>query len=267
LQHRPDAEAQEEARFRRGQRGRQGLKLVLATSLLGFAAGLFSSSLFWITDVRVVAPDSALARAVCQAISLPGHASSIFYPLSRLERQATTLPQVESVAIAREGPHQLVVRVTRRLPIAGVLHEKGLLLVGADGVITNLVPTGEKAPRLPLFVGIAVEQAQPGGCLNAESAALVAQAAQAALTGGLGAGFRLDCSQRLDLRVSAGGVEGLLGATDNLERKVGLFAALLTELRRQGGDPAYIDVRVMDRPVWMPKSSMSAPAPAATPPA
>ncbi len=248
-----DTEAQQEDRYRRRQRGQQGFWLVLGTSLLSFLAGLGASSLFWISEVRVVAPDPALAQAVVRALSVPAQASSLFYPLSRLERQAMTLPQVESVEVSRELPHHLVVGVTRRVPVAAVVHERGLLLVGADGVITNLVPPGEKAPHLPQFLSIPVDNPQPTGELSAEWAVRVAQVAEAAVSGGLGGDVRVDCSRSLDLRLTAGGVEGYLGATDNLARKVSLFAALRTELRRQGGDPAYIDVRVMERPIWMPK--------------
>jgi hypothetical protein len=46
---------------------------------------------------------------------------------------------------------------------------------------------------------------------------------------------------------------------------VSLFAQVLRDLRRQGGDPAYIDVRVMDRPVWMPRGSEAAAADGAAP--
>ena len=248
-----DTEAQQEDRYRRRQRGRQGLGLVLGTSVLAFFAGLGASSLFWISEVRVVAPDPALSQAVARALRVPAQASSLFYPLSPLERQATALPQVESVEVSRELPHGLVVTVARRVPVAALVHERGLLLVGADGVITNLVPPGEKAPHLPQFVGIPVDTPQPAGRLSPEWAERVAAVAQVAMTERLGGDVRLDCTQSLDLRLTAGGVEGYLGATDNLSRKVSLFAALLAELRRQGGDPAYIDVRVMDRPIWMPK--------------
>jgi cell division septal protein FtsQ len=260
LQDTPDSEALQYARYLRRERGRRGIRLVLATSLLAFLAGLGSSSLFWVSEVRVVAPDPGLAQAVARALSVPAQASSLFYPVSRLERQAAALPQVESVTVRREPPHHLVVNVNRRVPVAVLAHPSGLLLVGEDGVITHLLAPTDRAPRLPLFVGVPVASPQPGGRLTPDWTEWVTQAAGAATDAGLAGAFRLDCSQNLDLRLTADGVEGFLGATDNLERKVKLFAALLAELRRQGGDPAYIDVRVMERPVWMPRGGESAPA-------
>lgn len=255
-----DTEGQQQDRYRRRQRGQQGLWLVLGTSVLAFLAGLGSSSLFWISEVRVVAPDPALAQAVARTLTVPAQSSSLFYPLSRLERQAMTLPQVESVQVSRELPHYLVVGVSRRVPVAELITDHGLLLVGADGVITNLLPPGAKASHLPRFLAIPVDRPEPGGRLSAGWAQRVAEISQAVVTGALDADAQIDCSRSLDLRLTARGVEGYLGAMDNLERKVALFAALLSELRRQGGDPAYIDVRVMERPIWMPKGEVGPPA-------
>jgi hypothetical protein len=104
-------------------------------------------------------------------------------------------------------------------------------------------------------VGLPVANPQPGGRLDADSAELVAEGARAGGDAALGPDLQVDCTQPLNVRLISGGVEGFLGATDNLARKVRLFAALLQDLRRQGGDPQYIDVRVMDRPVWKPKDS------------
>ena len=240
---------------------------MLAVAALAFLAGVGSSSAFWVSEVRVEAPDPALAAAVSRTLRVPAQ-TSVFYPVTAIERQATSLPQVESVEVRRDLPRRLVVIITRRLPVAAVAHEKGLLLVGADGVFTNLVPPGEKSPKLPLWFGLPVEDPRPGGRLTAEWATRVAEAMAAATDSGLISGLAFDCSQPLNLRLTYKGVEGFLGATDNLERKVGLFAALLEELRRQGGNPAYIDVRVMDRPVWRPKGEATEPQPdaAAGPP-
>ncbi len=260
-----DSAEQQADRYRRRQRGHHGLWLVLWTCILAFLAGLGSSAMFWVSEVRVVAPDPHLARAVAAALHVPAQSSALFYPLSRLERQALALPQVESVQVHRELPHQLVVEVTRRVPIALVQVERGLLMVGADGVVTNLIPPGGSAPSLPQFRGLPVEEPQPGGRLTPDWAPYVAQIAQAAVAGGLASDTIVDCSRSLDLRLTVGPVEGYLGATDNLERKVRLFAELLRELRRQGGNPAYIDVRMTQRPVWMPRGVDTSPVPSATP--
>jgi cell division septal protein FtsQ len=255
MQPTPHSEAQQQIRAQRRARNAQVFYLVLWAAALGMGAGLGNSPLCWITDVRVVGPDPALAAAVAQKIHVPGEASLIFFPLSGLERQATSLPQVQSVEFSREPLHRLVVKVTRRVPKALVAHEPELLMVGEDGVITNLIPAGGKAPALPLFTGLPVASAQPGGRLAGTDAALVARAVEAISQAGLGSGARLDCTQPLDLRLTAAGVQGLLGATDNLERKLSLFAQVLQDLRRQGLEPSYIDVRDMKRPIWMPKSA------------
>ncbi len=259
MQELPPNDEQESRAFRR-RRGRSGAQLILLACLGGFALGLAQSPLFWITEVRVDAPDPPLAEAASRVIQVPAQASTLFYPVSAVERQAQQLPQILSVQVTRDLPHRLVVKVTRRLPTVAMQTEAGVLLVAEDGVITNLVPPGQKAPPLPLLIGLAPTSAQPGQRLAPEAASLVAEVGRAAAAHGLGAGLRLDFARPFDVRLTIEGVEGLLGGSDNLERKLSLFAQVWRELQKQGAHPAYIDVRLMDRPVWRPREEAGGPA-------
>jgi len=246
------ADEQQDWHLRR-ERSRGGLKLILFTSLVALAAGLGCSPLFWIYEVQVVAPDTELADQAAQALHFPPQASTLFYPVSRIEQQLLEVPLIQAVKVDRQLPHRLVVRVERREPVAVVTVVGSLLLVAQDGVITRVLAPQAKAPALPLIVGLVIEQRQPGEQLAAETALLVAQLARSAEASGLGSGVQLDCSQPFDLRLSTQGVEGFLGGADNLELKVHLFAQLLGELRKRGYEPAYVDVRIMERPVWRPR--------------
>jgi len=246
----PTAADEQHAWHLRRERSRAGLKLVLLTILLAFAAGIGNSPLFWVNEVQVIAPDPELGKKAAQALHLPAQVSTLFYPISRLEQQLRQVPTIQAVEIDRQLPRRLIVRVTRREPVAVVTVVGSLLLVAQDGVITEVLEPREKPPPLPVIVGLATNQRRPGEQLSSEAVGLVAEMARATEASGLGPGVELDCSQPFDLRLSAQGVEGFLGGTDNLERKVRLFAQLLTVLRKRGHNPAYIDVRIMERPVW-----------------
>jgi len=259
LQEPPRNEEQESRALRR-ERARSGVQFIALACLAGFAFGLAQSPLFWITEVRVDAPDPLLAEAASRVIQVPAQASTLFYPVSAVERQAQQLPQILSVQVTRDLPHRLVVKVTRRLPTAAVQTEVGTLLVAEDGVITNLVPSGQDVPPLPVLTGLATGCSRPGQRLAPESASLVAQVGRAAAAHGLGAGLHLDFARPFDVRLTIGEVQGLLGGSDNLERKLSLFAQVWRELEKQGAHPAYIDVRLMDRPVWRPRGQGGGPA-------
>jgi hypothetical protein len=98
--------------------------------------------------------------------------------------------------------------------------------------------------------GLDLATARPGDHLPPWPAWVVAQTTRVANDSGLRGDWHLDCAQPFDLRLTVGTVEGFLGGTDNLERKVHLFAESLHELKKRGERPAYIDVRVLERPVW-----------------
>jgi cell division septal protein FtsQ len=239
----------------RRERMRHARELVMATAVLAFAWGLANSPLVYVHEVQVTAPDAELQRLVTEAIHLPSEASTLFYPLSRIERQVLRLPEAQAVEIERMPFHTLTVKVYRRVPIALVTGGTAHFLVGEDGVLVGVVPPGKTPLKLPVIDGLVSSEAQPGQRLQDGSRWVVTQAVEAGRRGGLTGEWHLDCSQPFDLCLSYGNVKGFLGSKDNLGRKMELFANLLQELRQRGKRPAYIDVRVPDRIVWGPAGS------------
>ena len=222
----------------------------MVTALFAFFWGLANSPLFYVNDLDLLAPDHETYALAAGAIRVPATASTLFYPVSRIERQVATIPQIQGVDIERLPLHGLRIRVYRRTPVALAPTPAGCFLVGADGVLAGLVPPGKPLPRLPVLDGLHLSGAHPGDRLPEWPTWLMAQTTRAATDAGLTGAWHLDCSRPFELRLTAGGVEGFLGGTDNLERKVHLFASLRQELKKRGKRPAYIDVRVMERPVW-----------------
>jgi cell division septal protein FtsQ len=246
------ADSQRSTRRERRERIRHARELVLACALLAFLWGLANSPLVFVTQVSVQADDAALTRRACSAIRVPREASTLFYPLSEIERQVRGLPEAQSVEIDRVPCHLLVVTVHRRRPLAVAATGAGHFLIGADGIVAGLVPAGQAPPKVPVLDNLLADTARPGQGLPAWAVWIMTQATSAARRGGLQGDWHLDCAQSFDLYISYQGVKGFLGSTDNLGRKVELFATLLRELRRRGQHPAYLDVRVPDRPVWGP---------------
>ena len=261
----PSAVEQQEVRSRRRERGDRGLRLLLLAGLGGLLVGLAASPLFAIREVQVIAPDPELAALARQALRLPAGASALLYPVAEVERQLRQAPQIRAAWVERELPGRLVVRVERRRPVAAVELPDRFLLVGDDGVILDQRAAGT-APRLPLFCGLSVTALAPGEPLPPAAAELVSEVTGAAQSAQLGPNLRVETAQPLDLRLTAGATEGLLGSPDNLTRKVLLFAQILQELSSMGHRPAVIDVRVMERPTWRPQAAgadeaQAAPAP------
>ena len=234
--------------------------MVLTTALVAFCWGLANSPLLYITDLRLQAPDREVYVLAWQSLRVPAESSTLFYPVSNLERQVQHVPEIESVAIQRVPPHCLAVQVFRRKPVAMAPTPAGWLLIGEDGVLAGLAPAGQPPPKVPVLEGLDLSAVQPGQKLPPWPAWVAAQSTRLAHGSGLGGDWNLNCAQPFNLCLTVGGVQGFLGGTDNLERKIRLFADLLRELKKQGKHPAYIDVSVMERPVWR-EAEKTAPAP------
>jgi hypothetical protein len=223
----------------------------MVTALFAFLWGLCNSPLFYVQEIELAAPDRETYALAARALHVPATASTLFYPVSRLERQVANIPQIQWLEIERVPLHTLRIGVYRRLPVAlAPLPGGTCFLIGSDGILAGRVAPGKKPPRLPVMDGLTLTGARPGDCLPEWPAWLVAQTTRTAGDAGLRGAWHLDCSRPFELRLTVGGVEGFLGGTDNLERKIHLFASLLQELQKRGKHPAYIDVRVMERPVW-----------------
>jgi hypothetical protein len=258
LEDLPDPQQERQLRARRG---RSGINLILFSILFGLALGVAQSPFFWVREVQVLAPDPELKAAAQQALDLPPEASTLLYPVSRLEAQLRSDPHILSAEVGRELPSRLTIRVARRRPVAILELDSRRLLVGGDGVITDLVSAGGALPKLPVIAGLSLPETAPGQRLPARAAALVTSIAAAASASGLLGKLRVDCSRAPDLRLLTGGVEGLVWEQDNFERNILLFAILKRELEQRGEKPARIDLK-LDPPRWESRSEQTTGAPA-----
>ena len=232
-------------------RYRRAGKLAALVVVLSFVYGVGTSPYFWVRQVQVIAPSPQLAEQALAQIHVPAEASALFFPAQRLARTVEKSPAIKRAQVERDLPAKLVVHVWPRVPIAAVKCGDQFSLVDEEGVC---VRQAAQAPeRLMRIYGLVKRQVTPGQRLKDADLDLLTQCMAALKDKQIGSGLVIDFSQRYVIEVcTATGVRGKMGTADNLQRKLMMFAAILEELRQKGHDPEYIDVRIMDRPVWKP---------------
>ena len=230
----------------------QAAKLVAAVVVLSFAYGLGTSPYFSIREVQVIAPEPQLAHQALGQIQIPGEASTLFYPTQKLARTLGEYPGIKRAVVKRDLPSRLVVRVWPRVPVVAVKCSQGFALIDEEGVC---VSSASRPPSHLLYIyGLIEDPLAPGEQLGETDQHLLTQCLAGLGDDQIKCGLIVDFSEQYAIQLcTANGVRGKVGTPDNLKRKVMMFAGILKELGRQGKQPAYIDVRVMDRPVWKPR--------------
>lgn len=219
--------------------------------VLSFAYGVGTSEYFWIREVQVIAPTPQLAQQVLAQIEVPATASALFYPVQRLAQAVEQCPQIKQAQVKPDLPSRLVVRVWPRAPVAAIKSNAGFLLVDEEGVCIS--QASEAPADLIQIYGLIGQPIPAGQKLKPHVLRLLTECVTALEGEEVKSGLIIDFSQRYSIKLcTAAGVQGKVGSSDNLQRKVMMFAAILKDLQRRGAQPAYIDVRIMDRPVWKP---------------
>lgn len=230
-------------------RYRQAVKLAGVVVVLSFAYGVGTSSYFRIREVQVIAPNSQLSQQALAKIEIPGQASTLFYPVEKLARAVAGCPGIKRVEVGRDLPSRVVVRVWPREPVAAVKYGEDFALVDEEGVC---VSRARRAPvQLIQIYGLIQRPIAAGQRLQTDSMHLLNQCLAGLKDEELSHGLIIDFSEQYAIQLcTGGGVQGKVGTADNLQRKVMMFVGILRELQRRGQQPAYIDVRIMSRPVW-----------------
>jgi len=222
------------------------------TAVLSFAYGVGISPYFQIREVQVIAPNPQLAQQVLAQIDVPGDASTLFYPVAKLARAAEECPGIKRAQVRRHLPSRVVVRVWAREPVAAIKCDGGFSLVDEEGVCVNC--TAQAPVDFVQIYGLTKTPIPAGQRLKSDHLQLLTECLAGLGDDEVKSGLIVDFSEEYAIRLyTADGVRGKVGTPDNLQRKVMMFAGILKELQRKGKQPAYIDVRIMDRPVWKPR--------------
>ncbi len=225
------------------------LALTVAAS---FGYGLAVSPYFAIRDVQIRAPDSTLAKLALTRTEVPSGASTLLYPVQRIAEQLEDYPEIKQASIERALPGRLVVHIERRHPVAAIKTDEQWALVDEEGIC---VATATALPAsLIHFYGLANNPLASGEQLNGSELKLVSEALAGLEDCSATEGLVMDFTERHLVQIySPTGVLGKLGSPDNLKRKIMMFLAIMQQLEEKGHQAAYIDVRIMDQPVWKPR--------------
>ncbi len=221
------------------------------TVAVSFAYGLAVSPYFAVRDVQIRAPDSALAKLALAGTNVPSGASTLLYPVQRIAEQLENCPEIKKVAVERDLPGRLVVHIQRRHPVAAIRTDEEWALVDEEGICTTT--TNALPDSLIHFYGLADNPIEPGQQLNGSELRLLSETLAGLENYSTTEGLVMDFANRYLIQIhSPSGVLGKLGSPDNLKRKIIMFVAIMQQLEEKGHRPAYIDVRIMERPVWKP---------------
>ena len=223
------------------------------TVAVSFGYGRAVSPYFAIRDVQIRGPDSTLAKLALARTEVPSGASTLLYPVQRIAEQLEDYPQIKQASVERSLPGRLVVRIERRHPVAAIKTDEQWALVDEEGLC---VATTTTLPgSLIHFYGLANNLLEPGEQLNGGALKLLSETLEGLANCSATEGLVMDFTDRHLVQLySPTGVLGKLGSPDNLKRKIMMFLAIMEQLEEKGRRAAYIDVRIMDQPVWKPRA-------------
>lgn len=234
----------------RRDEGRQRLRrLVVVLALLGafvLAAGAAFSPLLDVDAVRVEGADRSGDAAVLGVAGLDLGEAMVTVDEGRIADAVETLPWVEDVAVSRDWPGTVVVRVEERRPVAAVADgERAWVLVDREGRALERVTD---AADLPVLTGLDADVTPGTKVAGAGPALAVAAALPPSLASRVDAVVRTDDGLELTVALPDGrSASVLLGPATDLAGKILGLATVLDEV-----DPAglvRIDLRVGDHPV------------------
>jgi len=222
------------------------------TVVVSFGYGLAVSPYFAIRDVQIHAPDSALAKLALASTKVPSGASTLLYPVQRIAKQLEDYPEIKQASIERALPDRLVVHIERRHPVAAIRTDEQWALVDEQGMC--VAASTELPASLIHFYGLANNPLEPGELLNSSELKLLSETLAGLKDCSATEGLVMDFTDRHLIQIhSPTGVLGKLGSPDNLKRKIMMFLAIMKQIEEKGHRAAYIDVRIMDQPVWKPQ--------------
>jgi|ADurb_Gel_03_Slu_FD_contig_31_31217_length_1221_multi_3_in_0_out_0_2 hypothetical protein len=217
--------------------------VVLVPAVIGF----LGSDALALRQVRVSSTDAALEKEVCEYLSVPERANTLFFPTRSLAEQALKCPRVKSARVDRELPHAMVVHVKPRIPAFALTSGPNYVMVDEEGVL--LFQTHAPGRQYPRVDDRSSAPRMLGGKLNEQCLATVLACIGGARQAKMQPGFLLDLGTAYDYRMlTQGRTPVLLGGPDNMVRKVIIAGSTEQHLRKRGARAEYIDVTVVTNP-------------------
>jgi cell division protein FtsQ len=105
---------------------------------------VYFSSWFAVTAVDVRGVERLKPEQVASVAAVPLTGALISVDLVAIEERVSSLPEVESVLVERAWPHNVLITVTERAPIAYVVNGNSFVLIDAKGVSAGKVTSAPK---------------------------------------------------------------------------------------------------------------------------
>jgi len=214
---------------------------------LGLALGAVAA-VTRIKHVTVQSRDAALARQVSRNLRIPPWANLATSQLRRIADQAEASPRVKRAQFQRRFPDRLIVTVEPRTPCVAYEQQGRFLLVDDEGICTEW--TQRPGSGLLRVKGMGFT-AEPGHRMKGDwfrRSLLVARTVAAA---DKRRPWTLDAHYPPELAVVTGsGARGIVGNSEDLERRVNVFVEALAEYEKKGQPIGLMELRT-DKPlVW-----------------
>ncbi len=222
--------------------------LVVTAGLVFGLASLYRSQVFEITATDVIGNDWLDAERVREIADIPTGSTLLRYPGREIKDRLESDPWIETVAVSRDFPDTLRLRITERVPVARVdVGGASSWLIDASGVmIAQHTPDATST----LVVIRDVEGLDPAvGRKTTSEALLNAIEVVGGLSSELSARTRAISAPSIDKTalITVDDIEIFLGSADELQKKDRIARQILEE---QAGRVVYINVRTVDRPTW-----------------
>ena len=243
-----DVRLQERARRRRTAL----MARIFAFSLVGAVAlGLAFAALVAVTRIRqvvVLSPDPKLAEEVRQAVRIPAWANLTTSKLNLIARQAEGVPGVKRADFERKFPGRLILTVEPREPRLAFEKAGRYLLVDDEGACIAWTTRPDEA--LLRVKGMEVN-AEAGQRISGEWFGRSCTVAKAVADAERFRPWTFDVAYPPELSVITGsGARGIVGLSEDLERRVRLFAEALAEYEKQGQPIGLMELRTERPIIW-----------------
>lgn len=222
--------------------------LIVAVAVIAIVGGAFAE--FWpgFYPKRIVVSGNVhVDRAtIVQAAAIAPHRSIWLQSIGKMAGRVAAIPFVGKATIRRYPPGTIAIRITERVPFAVVRRGEDEALV--DGNLRVLQEAPDPS-TLPVFVLSGSATFIPGTFLQSNDA-LTLRNVYTVLQGAALVPAELTFDRYGQVEVTtAGGLRLLLGEPANLDDKVRLCSAILSQMAAQRRKPAVIDVRAPATPV------------------
>ena len=240
-------------RSRRREVSRSGRRKIanrigIAAVVAGMIWVAFWSPVLGVKNVRVVGARHTPRADVRAAAALTSGDNLLLLSNEEVAKRIEALPWVASARVDRMLPGTVRIKVTERVPAVVVSLEDIPWLVDSEGHVLGRSENDEEKD-LPIVAGMQLTSIEPGMVIRSEEVTGALKAFRA-LPGTIKkrvVGVFAPTRERISLSLR-NGTQIRVGSAERLPAKVGVLAALLKRLEREGRTTAYIDVRVPTSP-------------------